>query len=163
MPRMKTPNFLPLVVLALVSGCSTAPPKTSASVPKSEHVAAEAIVEKAAPIALPAAFTRKGVTVKVEGVVQRDDGTLLSIRGSAKNVTASDLKSSGSALSFYDGSGQSVDNVKATTKSLKSGQIWHFQVAPSGALRADIRSIEPERVVAIPLKTEEAALVANKP
>ena len=162
--RMKTPKCLPLVVVAvLVSGCSTAPQAKVAAAQGSEHVAAEPQAVKTPPIVIPDAFTRKGVTVRVEGADQRDDGTLLAIRGFAKNVTASDLKFCEITFSLRDGGGQSVDKLRVTTKSLKSGQIWHFQVAPSGEPRADIRSIEANRVVAIPLKADDADLASNKP
>jgi hypothetical protein len=148
------------IAVTTVGACATAPPQPSLA-PIQEKVV-EVIPKAAALPTLPAAYTEKGVTVKISEVWQASDGKILGVNGTAKNVTASDLRFCQITLSFLDQSGAKIDDAKASTKTLKSAQIWHFQAALTNPSQAPYSSITPDKVIAIPAKNRKAQLASLK-
>ena len=156
---MRKLKYLLPAVVVVASGCATAPPVKVAAAPPPTLMPSP--VESKATIALPAAFVRKGVAIKVESMVQSPDGAMVAVRGVAKNVTTTDLKFCDLGFSGRDASGQVVNSAKAMTRSLKAGSTWQFEAPVSGSTAADVRSIETERVIAIPVKARGASLASN--
>jgi hypothetical protein len=163
MSRIKAVNAnkcLFLVAASILGACASAPPKAPAPPPQEKVVE---VAPEAAPLpTLPAAYTEKGVTVKIDGLWQAPDGEILGVSGTAKNVTASDLRFCQISLAFLDQAGTKLDDAKASTKTLKSAQIWHFQAALTHPSQALYSSITPEKVVAIPVKAQKAELASLK-
>jgi hypothetical protein len=158
---MKATKWILLsIAVTTLGACATAPPKPSSALNQEKAVE---VVPKPAPLpSLPAVYTEKGVTVKINEVWQDSDGKILGVIGTAKNVTASDLRFCQIMLAFLDQSGVKVDAAKASTKSLKSAQIWHFQAALSAPSQALYSSITPDKVIAIPVKNPKADLASLK-
>jgi hypothetical protein len=137
------------IAVTVVGACATAPPKPPPAPIQDKTVE---VVPKSTPLpTLPAVYTEKGVTVKIDQVWQDSDGKILGVIGSAKNVTASDLRFCQIMLSFLDQAGVKIDAAKASTKALKSAQIWHFQAALPAPSQALYSSIRPDKVIAIPV------------
>jgi hypothetical protein len=144
-----------MIAVSVLSGCAAAPPKPVVPPP----VKVVEVVPESRPLpALPAAYTQKGVTVKIDGLWQTPDGGILGVSGTAKNVTASDLRFCQISLAFLDQAGLKLDDAKASTKSLKSAQVWHFQAALAHPSPAPYSSIMPDKVIAIPVKVQKADL-----
>jgi hypothetical protein len=148
------------IAATMVGACATAPSKPP-SAPIQERAAE--VAPKSTPLpTLPAVYTEKGVTVKIDAVWQDSDGKILGVNGSAKNVTASDLRFCQIVLAFLDQAGVKIDDAKASTKTLKSAQIWHFQAALPAPSEALYSSIIPGKVIAIPVKNPKADLASLK-
>jgi hypothetical protein len=148
------------IAVTMVGACATAPSKPP-SAPIEEK--AVAVVPKSTPLpSLPAVYTEKGVTVKIEKLWQDSDGRILGVTGSAKNVTSSDLRFCQIMLAFLDQSGAKIDAAKASTRTLKSAQIWHFQAALPAPSQALYSSITPDKVIAISVKNPKADLASLK-
>jgi hypothetical protein len=144
--------------IAMVGACDTVPSKPP--LPPIQEKALE-VVPKSTPLpTLPAVYTEKGVTVKIDKVWQDSDGKILGVNGTAKNVTASDLRFCQIMLAFLDQTGVKIDAAKASTKTLKSAQIWHFQAALPAPSQAFYASITPDKVIAIPVKNPQADLAS---
>jgi hypothetical protein len=147
-------------VVILVGACATAPSKPSTAPIQEKAVE---VVPNSTPLpGLPAVYTEKGVTVKINEVWQDSEGRILGVVGTAKNVTASDLRFCQITLAFIDQAGVKIDAAKASTKTLKSAQIWHFQAALPAPSKAIYSSITPEKVIAIPVKNPNADLASLK-
>jgi hypothetical protein len=148
------------VAVTMVSACAATPPKLS-SAPIQEK--AVEVTSKATPLpTLPAVYTEKGVTIKINGVWQDSDGKILGVNGTAKNVTASDLRFCQITLAFLDQGGVKIDDAKVSTKMLKSAQIWHFQAALPTPSQTLYSSITPDKVVAIPANNRKSQLARVK-
>ena len=149
-----------VVAVTMVGACAAAPPKPAAAPPQERAVE---VVPPSKPVpTLPAAYTQKGVTVKIDGLWQGPGGEILGVNGTAKNVTASDLRFCQISLAFLDQGGVKLDDAKASTKSLRSAQVWHFQAALAHPSDAPYSAVMPEKIVAIPVKTEKADLASLK-
>jgi hypothetical protein len=155
---MKTLKCMFMVSLTALGACASAPPKPVAAAAPPPEKASDAVPVVAAP-QLPATFTQKGVTVKIEGLWQAD-GKILGVNGTAKNVTATDLRFCQISLAFLDQSGAKLDDAKATTKTLKSAQVWHFQAALAHPTEAAYSSVMPDKVIAIPVKAAKPDLAS---
>jgi hypothetical protein len=151
---------LSFLSVASLSACVSSPPKPVSPPPVEKVV--EVVPESKPLPALPSSFTQKGVTVKIDGLSQAPDGAILGVNGTAKNVTASDLRFCQISFSFLDQAGVKLDDAKATTKSLKSAQVWHFQAIMTHPSQSSYASILPEKVIAIPVKTQNAELASLK-
>jgi hypothetical protein len=153
------------IVVTLVGACTTAPSRPS-SAPVQQNAADVAAPSTSSPTtpvpSLPSVYTQKGVTIKIEGLWQAADGKILGVSGTAKNVTASDLRFCLITLVFRDQTGSPIDAAKASTKSLKSAQIWHFQAALSNPSQTLYSSIAAGKVIAIPVKNSKPDLASLK-
>ncbi len=158
---MEAHKSLFLIAATMLAGCAAAPPKAPVAPPVEKPVEVVVPETKAMP-ELPAAFTQKGVAIKINSFWQSPDGQILGVNGTAKNVTASDLKFCQVSLAFLDPAGAKLDDAKASTKSLKSAQVWHFQAALAHPSQAAYATILPEKVVAIPVKADKAELASLK-
>jgi hypothetical protein len=148
------------ITVTVVGACATAPSKPLTA--PTQEKAAE-MVPKPAPLpSLPAAYTEKGVTVKINAVWQDSDGKILGVIGTAKNVTASDLRFCQITVAFLDQAGAKIDAAKASTKTLRSAQLWHFQAALAAPSQAFYSSVAPEKVIAIPVRNPNADLASLK-
>jgi len=155
---MKAFKSLFVIAVTLVSACAGAPPKPVASLPQEKAVE---VAPPSKPVpTLPSVYTQKGVTVKIDGLWQSPGGEILGVSGTAKNVTASDLRFCQISLAFLDQGGVKLDDAKASTKSLKSAQVWHFQAALAHPSDAPYSAVMPGKIVAIPVKTEKADLAS---
>lgn len=151
---------LSVIAVSMFGGCVATPPKPPAVPPQEKAV--QVVPESKRLPALPAVYTQKGVTVKIDGLWQTPDGEILGVSGTAKNVTASDLRLCQISLGFLDQAGLKLDDAKASTKSLKSAQVWHFQAALAHPSQAPYWSIMPDKVIAIPVKVQKPDLASLK-
>ena len=153
-------NRLLIISVTMVAACSSAPPKPVAA---PAAVKAVDLAPQSAPLpAIPSSFTQKGVTVKIDGLWQGKDGEILGLSGTAKNVTASDLRFCQLSFAFLGQDGTKLDDAKASTKTLKSAQIWRFQAALAHPSQSSYSSISPEKVIAIPVKVQNSELASLK-
>jgi hypothetical protein len=157
---MKIRTYLVIMAATSLGACAAAPPKPAAP-PPPEKTVEVAPVSKPVPT-MPAVYTQKGVTVTVESVWQSPAGEILGATGTAKNATASNLKFCQVSLAFLGQDGTKLDEAKASTKSLKSGQVWHFQAGLSHAAAASFSSITSDKIIAIPVKEQKPDLASLK-
>ena len=150
MGPVKIFNLMIWIPATLLAACAAAPPKPIAAPPPEKVV--EVVPESKPVLTMPAAYTQKGVTVKIDALWQAPDGAILGVTGTAKNVTASDLRFCQISLAFLDPGGVKLDDAKASTKTLKSAQVWRFQAALTHPSQATYGSILPEKLIAIPVK-----------
>ena len=149
-----------MISAALLGACASAPPK---SVTTSTPAKAVEIVAVSKPLPkLPDAYTQKGVAIKIDGLWQSPDGTILGVSGTAKNVTATDLRFCQVSLAFLDDNGTQIADAKVSTKSLKSAQIWHFQAGLDHPSSASYSAVQPDKTIAIPVRTPKAELASLK-
>ena len=160
MKAMKPRDCLIIIAATSLCACTAAPPKPVVA-PAAEKTV-EVVPDSAPAPTLPAAYTQKGVTVKIDGLWQSSPGAILGVTGTAKNVTASDLKFCQVSLAFLDQNGTKLDEAKAATRSLKSGQVWHFQAGLTKASTGSFSSITPDKVIAIPAREQKPQLASLK-
>jgi hypothetical protein len=116
MPKINAVNafksLLFTIAAIMVGACAGAPPKPAAPPPQAKAV--ELAPKPAAMPTLPAAYIEKGVSVKIDGLWLAPDGEILGVNGTAKNVTASDLRFCLISLAFLDQAGLKLDAAKAS-------------------------------------------------